>query len=76
MSTAAKSMPFFERNSFVLRQLLQPGWTNRRNLSVAISIFMSSLRPAKLAESYQPQPNVSNSFHHEVIHELALAHRE
>src|SRR5262245_66598197 len=40
-STAVKSMPFFERNSFVLRQLLQPGWVNRINLSATLSMIES-----------------------------------
>jgi hypothetical protein len=35
-------MPFFERNSFVLRQLLQPGWVNRINLSATLSMIVSS----------------------------------
>jgi hypothetical protein len=47
-------MPFFERNSFVLRQLLQPGWVNKTNLSFVISIVTSSLGPAKLRGTYQP----------------------
>ena len=34
-------MPFFERNSFVLRQLLQPGWVNRTNWLFMFSIVMS-----------------------------------
>ena len=33
-------MPFFERNSFVLRQLLQPGWVNRTNWLFMFSIVM------------------------------------
>src|SRR5262245_13660180 len=40
-STAVKSMPFFERNSFVLRQLLQPGCVNRINLSETLSMIES-----------------------------------
>jgi hypothetical protein len=36
-----KSMPFFERNSFVLRQLLQPGWVNRTSLSAVFSMVKS-----------------------------------
>jgi hypothetical protein len=35
------SMPFFERNSFVRRQLLHPGWVKYMNLSVAISMVVS-----------------------------------
>ncbi len=42
-SRVVKSMPFFERNSFVLRQLLQPGWVKSTNLSFVISIVTSSL---------------------------------
>jgi hypothetical protein len=30
-------MPFFERNSFVLRQLLQPGWVNNTNAAISLS---------------------------------------
>jgi len=52
-------MPFFERNSFVLRQLLQPGWVNKTNLSFVISIVTSSLGPAKLRGTYQPKRIVS-----------------
>ena len=33
---------FFERNSFVLRQLLQPGWVNRIRLSATLSMIESS----------------------------------
>src|SRR6266542_5213001 len=35
-------MPFFERNSFVLRQLLQPGWVNKTNLSSMFVMINSS----------------------------------
>jgi hypothetical protein len=52
-------MPFFERNSFVLRQLLQPGWVNRTNLSFTISIVESPCHGAKLRGTYQPQWRVS-----------------
>jgi hypothetical protein len=42
ISSAMKSMPFFERNSFVLRQLLQPGWVKRTNRSVTlVMVFLS-----------------------------------
>jgi hypothetical protein len=34
-------MPFFERNSFVLRQLLQPGWVNRTKLSLTVCMIVS-----------------------------------
>jgi hypothetical protein len=40
-SRLTNSMPFFERNSFVLRQLLQPGWVNRTNASLVVSIVAS-----------------------------------
>jgi hypothetical protein len=33
-------MPFFERNSFARRQLLQPGWVNKINESETLSISM------------------------------------
>jgi hypothetical protein len=33
-------MPFRERNSFVLRQLLQPGWVNSRNRALVFSIVI------------------------------------
>jgi glutathione S-transferase len=36
-------MPFFERNSFVLRQLLHPGWVNSVNFSMTALIFRSSV---------------------------------
>jgi hypothetical protein len=46
-STAMKSMPFFERNSFVLRQLLQPGWVNKTSLSLGFSMpeWLQSTNP-------------------------------
>src|SRR5262249_27595145 len=50
-STAVKSMPFFERNSFVLRQLLQPGWVNRVNLSATLSMIVSSAANNDVASS-------------------------
>jgi hypothetical protein len=46
-----KSMPFFERNSFVLRQLLQPGWVNRINLSATLSMILSSTANYDVAPS-------------------------
>jgi len=46
-----KSMPFFERNSFVLRQLLQPGWVNRINLSATLSMIVSSTANYDVAPS-------------------------
>jgi hypothetical protein len=38
-STAVKEIFFFERNSFVLRQLLQPGCVNRTSGSARFSIL-------------------------------------
>jgi hypothetical protein len=40
-------MPFFERNSFVLRQLLHPGWVKSMNGSVTVFIDIS--RAGKLS---------------------------
>jgi hypothetical protein len=48
MSMTLMSMPFFERNSFVLRQLLHPGWVKYNHwsgpiLSGAMSMFALSV---------------------------------
>src|SRR5262245_17183447 len=65
-STAVKSMPFFERNSFVLRQLLQPGWVNRVNLLATLSMIVSSTAnhgvPAEIYHLiFQESPQSSES---------------
>ncbi|OFZ99509.1 MAG: hypothetical protein A3H35_18245 [Betaproteobacteria bacterium RIFCSPLOWO2_02_FULL_62_17] len=36
---ATKPMFFFERNSFVLRQLLHPGWVKSRNVAAVAPMF-------------------------------------
>jgi hypothetical protein len=62
-STALNGMPFFERNSFARRQLLQPGWVNKMNGSETLSISMEldatlySRRP--INDRYGLQPHSS-----------------
>jgi hypothetical protein len=48
-------MPFFERNSFVLRQLLQPGWVNRINLSATLSMIESDTLITALRRRARPE---------------------
>jgi hypothetical protein len=61
-----KSIPLFERNSFVLRQLLHPGWVKYMYLSVALSIVLrlsiwfatDGFDAAQSVPSHLPEPSM------------------
>ena len=52
-------MPFFERNSFVLRQLLQPGWVKRTKLASTFSIVLWGHTSFSRPHKYQPTTELS-----------------